>query len=127
MYFAKWPVVLAIIAGSKALEVPPWMEDMNDWRNTLGCDATADDYRERGLELPPVAKPVTTIDKGQSYVAKLGCLGCPSRNRLLPEDDGKERWEDVVQETSLASPHPFQHIFLYANTIAATEFYCGRS
>jgi hypothetical protein len=107
MHFGKWLVVLAILAISKAAEVSSWMEDPEDWRNKLGRDATADDYLERGLDLPPLAKPVTTIEKGQSYIAKLGCLGCPSRNRLPPEEDGKERWEDVVQETSLVSLGPF--------------------
>ena len=77
-------VFSVLMAVVMAVDMPSWMDDVNDWRVTLGRDATTDDYRERGLELPVIAEPLIVVDGRQSYIAKINCLGCPSRNRLPP-------------------------------------------
>jgi hypothetical protein len=112
-------LIIILLAGVRAVEIPSWMNDVNDWRIALGRDPTADDYRERRLELPAVAKSVTSIEDGQSYIVKLECLGCPSRNRLFTE--ASEQWEDVVQDTSLASLSQSQLIFYLTNYTVAAE------
>lgn len=78
----------------------------HDWREELGRDATADDYRQHGEPLPVVAPAVTSIRDEQSYIVKVDCLSCSSRVRNLWQLSEHIIWDVVEQETSFVITPP---------------------
>lgn len=104
---ASYAILFAIHASAYStldLEEDPY----HDWREELGRDATADDYRQHGEPLPAISPPVTSTREEQSYIVKVDCLSCPSRvrNPINLDWTGPQIWAGVEQETSFVIISP---------------------